>query len=160
MVCLPIRGCGGCRAHDQFPGPPNATGRHRGTGNSAVKQPRKNDPDQDRQRQRARLPRETFYVQKAVLLDEHDLKATTAVTNTLSNEAHIDFELSTAGKKRFADVTRQNIGRRLAIIIDGKICSAPILRCEIAGGKGEITGSFTPQEARAISDQINAALKR
>jgi preprotein translocase subunit SecD len=103
---------------------------------------------------------ETFYVQKAVLLDEHDLKGTTVVTNTVSNQAEIDFELSAAGRKRFAEVTRQNIGKRLAIIIDGQLCSAPVIRSEITSGKGQITGNFTPQEARALSDKINAALKK
>ena len=107
-----------------------------------------------------RIYQETFYLQKAVLLDEHDLKDTKVTMNSLSHQPEIEFELRTAGQKRFAEVTRQNIGKRLAIVIDGQVCSAPVIRSEITGGKGQITGSFTPQEARELSDKINAASKK
>ncbi len=107
-----------------------------------------------------RIYQDILYVQKAVLLDARDLKNTSVVTNTAFNQTEIEFELTTAGQKRFAEVTRQNIGKRLAIIIDGKVCSAPVIRSEIAGGKGQITGDFTPQEAKDLSDKINTALKK
>lgn len=106
------------------------------------------------------IHQEVLYVEKTVLLDENDLKHAKVVTSALQNQIEIEFELTAQGRKRFAEVTRKNIDKRLAIIIDGRLCSAPVIKCEISGGKGQITGNFTPQEARALSDKINAALKK
>ena len=107
-----------------------------------------------------RTNQETLYVEKAVLLDRHDLKNTHVVTDTLTKQPEIAFELSAAGQKRFAEVTRQHIGKRLAIIIDGQVCSAPVIRSEITGGKGQISGNFTKEQARELSNKINRALKK
>lgn len=104
--------------------------------------------------------RETLYVEKTVLIEPDDLKNTYVVIDTLTKQPEIAFELSAAGQKRFAEVTRQNVGKRLAIIIDGQICSAPVIRSEIPGGKGQISGNFTQKRARELSDKINAALKK
>lgn len=107
-----------------------------------------------------RTNQETLYVEKAVLLDGHDLKDTHVVTDTLTKQPEIAFELSATGQKRFAEVTRQHIGKRLAIIIDGQVCSAPVIQSEITGGKGQISGNFTQEQARELSNKINQALKK
>ncbi|HZR15813.1 MAG TPA: hypothetical protein VFE51_00680 [Verrucomicrobiae bacterium] len=107
-----------------------------------------------------RTNQETLYIEKAVLLDGHDLKDTHVVTDTLTKQAEIAFELSAAGQKRFAEVTRQHIGKRLAIVIDGQVCSAPVIQSEITGGKGQISGNFTQEQARELSNKINRALKK
>ena len=51
--------------------------------------------------------------------------------------------------------TRDNIGQRLAIVIDGKIYSAPIVRSEITGGKAVISGSFSDQEATDLAVRLS-----
>lgn len=58
----------------------------------------------------------------------------------------ISFTLTPEGAKIFSQLTRANIGRRLAIVLDGKVKSAPTIQSEISD-QGQITGRFTPQEA-------------
>jgi preprotein translocase subunit SecD len=89
--------------------------------------------------------KEVFNVDKKIQLDQTALRAATVHED---NHGHfrIDIEFTDDGRKRFAEVTRQNIRKRLAIIIDGKLCSAPVIMSEISGGKAQITGSFSRQE--------------
>ena len=55
------------------------------------------------------------------------------------------------GKAEFAELTGANVGRRLAIVIDGELYSAPVLLSRIDGGKVSITGSFSHEEAESVS---------
>ena len=55
------------------------------------------------------------------------------------------------GSKRFAKVTTENVGKKLAIILDNKIISAPQIREPIIGGNGQITGNFTFQTATDLA---------
>lgn len=102
---------------------------------------------------------EVLYVERNILLDQNDLEPTRVVTSKSSGQPVIDVRFTEQGRQRFAEITRQNIDRRLAIIIDGEVYSAPIIRTEITGGKAEISGNFTQGEAEALSRRINAALK-
>jgi hypothetical protein len=70
----------------------------------------------------------------------------------------VSFVLTPEGSARFSELTRENTGRRLAILVDGKVVSAPVVRAEIAGGQGQISGRFTPIETEALARQINAAI--
>ena len=102
---------------------------------------------------------EKLDVQKKVLLDQTALKS--AVVSTSGHGySQIDFSLTPDGKERFAEITRQNIGRRLAIVIDGQLITAPTIQSEIPSGEGQITGSFTEQEARDLAAKINKAIAR
>ncbi|MFO1477892.1 MAG: hypothetical protein U1F98_14755 [Verrucomicrobiota bacterium] len=103
---------------------------------------------------------EIFSVQKAVLLDQADLKSATVSTNTPTGAPRIDLVFTEKGAQRFAEVTRQNIGKRLAIVIDGRLYSAPYIRAEIAGGLAQIEGSFTEQEARDLAAAISKTLQK
>ena len=62
----------------------------------------------------------------------------------------VSFSLTPEGSKVFAALTRANIGRRLAIVLDGKVKSAPVIQSEISD-QGQITGRFTPQEANDLA---------
>jgi len=55
------------------------------------------------------------------------------------------------GKKTFARLTEENTGRRLAIILDGKVKSAPVIKEAIVTGEAQITGDFSPSEAKDLS---------
>ena len=63
----------------------------------------------------------------------------------------VTFELNTRGAVAFARVTRENIGKRFAIVLDNKVMSAPVIRSEIPGGHGQITGSFSLDEVNRLS---------
>jgi beta-lactamase regulating signal transducer with metallopeptidase domain len=69
----------------------------------------------------------------------------------------VDFSLTPEGARRLADLTRENVGKRLAILVDGKVVWAPVIRDEIAGGKGQISGRFTPGQTEALAADIRAA---
>ena len=84
-----------------------------------------------------------------------DLAASSAQPNPTTGEAIINFELKGEGKDRFQEVTRSNIGKHLAIFLDKKLLTAPVINSMIPG-KGEITGAFTLESAKALSDQLNA----
>jgi len=73
-------------------------------------------------------------------------------------EPNIEFELTDAAGKRFGDVTRNNIGRRLAIVLDGQLYSAPNINSEI-DNNGEITGHFTQEEAQKLSAVLQNPLR-
>ena len=60
----------------------------------------------------------------------------------------ISFTFNAAGGRAFCNATRQNIGKRLAIMLDNEIISAPVVQSAICGGSGVITGSFTTQQTQ------------
>lgn len=100
----------------------------------------------------------TLYVQKAVLIDETGLKSAWAGKDALGHSI-VDIRFNKAGTKHFAEVTRQNMGKRLAIIIDGQVMEAPMVRSEITSGEAQITGSFDQQQAKDLAKKINEAAK-
>jgi beta-lactamase regulating signal transducer with metallopeptidase domain len=57
----------------------------------------------------------------------------------------IAFSLTPKGRDQFAEMTRDNLGRRLAIVVNNRVIDAPTVRMPILGGRGEITGGFTTQ---------------
>lgn len=68
----------------------------------------------------------------------------------------IAFELNSEGAKKFAELTRNNIGKKLAITLDGEVQTAPTINSEIPGGKGVISGSYTQDEAKKLVTLLNA----
>ena len=68
-----------------------------------------------------------------------------------TNQPIINFKLSSFGAKLFGDFTGKNIGKRLAVVLDGKVFSAPVIRERIGGGSGQISGNFTVSEAGNVA---------
>jgi uncharacterized membrane protein len=97
---------------------------------------------------------EPLRVRKEVLLDETAVASAT-VTNTAQGPV-IEVRFTAEGGIWFADITGVNTGKRLAIIFDGKLLSAPTIRGSITGGRAQITGKFTTAEAEAIASALNA----
>ncbi|MFP8965633.1 protein translocase subunit SecD [Pokkaliibacter sp. CJK22405] len=73
-----------------------------------------------------------------------------------TGEPVVNFRLDGTGARQFGDITRANIGRALAIVLDGKVITAPVIRDAIGGGSGEISGSFTPQSANELALLLRA----
>lgn len=71
----------------------------------------------------------------------------------------ISLQMTSAGKERFATITRQNLHKRLAIVLDGKVCSAPVIQSEITQGQASISGNFTQREAIELSNVLNNPLE-
>jgi SecD/SecF fusion protein len=68
-----------------------------------------------------------------------------------TNEPIVSFSFDTTGARQFADITQANVGKPFAIVLDGKVLTAPVIREPIIGGQGQISGSFNPQEATVLS---------
>ncbi|BCD68566.1 protein translocase subunit SecD [Nitratiruptor sp. YY09-18] len=68
-----------------------------------------------------------------------------------NNQPVIDFTLNSQGAKIFADFTAKNVGKRLAIVLDNVVYSAPVIRERIGGGSGQISGGFSVQEAHDVA---------
>ena len=68
-----------------------------------------------------------------------------------ANETVVSFTLDRVGAKRFGKATTSGIGKRLAIVLDGKVISAPVIRDAIVSGSGQISGGFTFQSATDLS---------
>lgn len=73
----------------------------------------------------------------------------------VSNEPAVLIEFNDEGKKLFATITRENIGKALAIFLDGAPISTPVIKEEISDGVAQISGSFTPVEARDLAKNLN-----
>jgi preprotein translocase subunit SecD len=67
----------------------------------------------------------------------------------------IEFQLTGEGAERFGRVTERLVGQQLAIIVDAEVISAPTIQEAITGGRGEITGSFSEQEAKDLATNLN-----
>jgi preprotein translocase subunit SecD len=73
-------------------------------------------------------------------------------------QPEIMFEMTPVAATAFANVTRDNIGKRLAIVMDGELVSAPKIRSPIENGHGVISGHFRPQDASAIATAMQSTL--
>ena len=73
-----------------------------------------------------------------------------------TNAPEVNFRFDGIGAKKFGEVTKANIGRPFAIVLDNKVISAPIIQTAILGGAGRITGNFSVQEANDLSILLRA----
>lgn len=72
------------------------------------------------------------------------------------NEAQVHMSMNSEGAKRWANLTRENVGRCIAIVLDGYVVSAPVVRGEIKGGSSSIEGNFTQAEATDLSNILKS----
>ena len=101
-------------------------------------------------------PNEKIAVRKRVDVDGADLTDARAGTNPETGEWVVNFTFNSIGARRFADVTRQNVNHRFAIVLDNKVISAPVIREPITGGRGQISGSFTASSASDLAVLLRA----
>jgi preprotein translocase subunit SecD len=87
------------------------------------------------------------YLCEKVLLTGESLMDAHVDEDPTTGQPHIAFKLNAEGGKQFGIITRLNIDRQLAIVLDDRVYSAPVIKGPIPGGSGIIEGSFTDQEA-------------
>ena len=90
-------------------------------------------------------------VSKRIVLSGDNLLDAQPRMDTENNETVVSFTLDRVGAKRFGKATSTGIGKQLAIVLDGKIISAPVIRDTIASGSGQISGGFTFQSATDLA---------
>jgi preprotein translocase subunit SecD len=104
----------------------------------------------------ARGQQRMYLVRKRVMVSGDTLVDSRSSTDQRTNEWVVTFRFDSAGAKRFGDVTAKNVGKPFAIVLDGKVISAPVIREPILGGSGQISGRFTPQEAEDLALLLRA----
>ena len=90
-------------------------------------------------------------VSKRIILSGENLVDAKPTMDNQNNQTVVTFSLDRVGAKRFGKATAAGVGKKLAIILDGKIISAPVIREAIIGGSGQITGGFTFQSATDLA---------
>ena len=90
-------------------------------------------------------------VSKRIILSGDNLVDAKPTMNSQTNETVVSFSLDRVGAKKFGKATSTGVGKQLAIVLDGKIISAPSVREPIIGGSGQISGNFTFQSATDLA---------
>lgn len=90
-----------------------------------------------------------FYVHKRVLLANNDIKSAT-ITNWQGRPG-IELHMTDSGRVKWAQVTEENIGGNIGMILDGNLVCAPLVRAKIDAGIAIINGIFTEEEAETIA---------
>jgi preprotein translocase subunit SecD len=104
----------------------------------------------------AQAPQTSTVVKKQVLVSGGDLTDAQAAFDQRTGEPIVNFKFNTAGARRFAQATSENVGLPFAIILDGKVISAPVIREPITGGQGQISGGFTVEQANDLAILLRA----
>jgi protein-export membrane protein SecD len=94
---------------------------------------------------------EEAIVSKRIIISGDNLLDAQPKMDTQTNQTIVSFSLDRVGAKRFGKATSSGIGKQLAIVLDGKIISAPVIRDTIASGSGQISGGFTFQTATDLA---------
>jgi len=94
---------------------------------------------------------EKINISKRVIVSGDNLDNAQPQFDRTTNQAVVSFTFDRAGSKKFGRATTDNVGKRLAIVLDNKIISAPVVREAILGGNGQITGNFTFQSATDLA---------
>ncbi|MCI5108267.1 MAG: protein translocase subunit SecD [Candidatus Pacebacteria bacterium] len=88
-------------------------------------------------------------------LQSAELQFASNHVTSVASEPIVVLHFNKEGQDLFASITRDNIGRILAIFLDGSVISTPVIRQEITGGDAQISGGFTPEEARDLARNLN-----
>ncbi len=97
-----------------------------------------------------------FLLKKEVLLTGDLLSEARVAIDQRFNEPYVSLTFNSAGAKIFEEVTAKYVQKRLAIVLDGNVYSAPVIRERIAGGNAQITGLFTLEEAKDLAIVLRA----
>src|SRR6185503_3734013 len=106
--------------------------------------------------ERKGVPPTPVVVEKRVIVGGERLTDATGTFSQQSGGAIVDIKFDSVGGREFGDFTRQNVGRRFAIVLDNKVISAPVIKDAILGGSGYIEGNFTIQSASDLAALLRA----
>jgi len=95
-------------------------------------------------------------IERAVALEGKHIRDARMGFHAETREPIVHFVLDGEGARQFAQMTRDNVGRPLAIVLDDKVITAPVIRDVIAGGRGEISGQFSAAEASQLALLLRA----
>ncbi len=102
------------------------------------------------------VKKDPFLLEKAVRLTGEFIEDADVRIDSEYNQPYVSLTFDGEGASRFAELTGKNVKRRLAIVLDGKIHSAPTIQERIGGGRAQISGSFSQEEARDLAIVLRA----
>ncbi|HUP34876.1 MAG TPA: protein translocase subunit SecD [Candidatus Limnocylindria bacterium] len=97
-----------------------------------------------------------FLVQKKAAITGRDVATARVSIDQNTSEPYVSVDFNASGGRAFADLTDANVGKRLAIVLDGNVHSAPQIRERIPSGRAQITGGFTSDEATDLAIVLRA----
>lgn len=100
--------------------------------------------------------RQPYLLKKRTELSGAEVSDARVSIDSRYNEYAVTLKFNTKGARKFDKLTSDHVGERFAIILEGVVQSAPVIRERIAGGTAQITGSFTPAEARDLAIVLRA----
>src|SRR6516165_9794366 len=101
-------------------------------------------------------PKVPYVVKKQVLVSGGELSDAQPGFDQRTGEPVVNFKFNSAGSRKFAQATAENVGQPFAIVLDNEVISAPVIREPIPGGQGQISGSFTVQSANDLAVLLRA----
>jgi preprotein translocase subunit SecD len=97
-----------------------------------------------------------YLLEKRVIVEGADLTDAQPGFDQRTSEPIVSFKFNSAGARKFAQVTQENVGRPFAIVLDNEVISAPVIREPILGGQGQISGNFTVESANTLAVLLRA----
>ncbi|WP_378947231.1 protein translocase subunit SecD [Mesorhizobium sp. ANAO-SY3R2] len=97
-----------------------------------------------------------YPIEDRVALDGARLTDARANFDPRTQEPLVSFRFDSVGARQFAEITAANVGKPFAIVLDGKVLSAPVIREPITGGSGQISGNFSVEETATLSALLRA----
>ncbi|MCY4031609.1 MAG: protein translocase subunit SecD [Hyphomicrobiales bacterium] len=101
-------------------------------------------------------PKIPYLVRKRIMVSGENLVDAQPAFEQISNQPVVSFRFDNTGARRFGKVTQENVGQPFAIVLDGEVISAPVIREPILGGAGQISGNFTVESANDLSILLRA----
>jgi preprotein translocase subunit SecD len=101
-------------------------------------------------------PKTPYVIKKQVLVSGADLIDAQPGFDPRTGEPMVSFRFNSSGSRKFAQATSENVGQPFAIVLDNEVISAPVIREPITAGSGQITGSFTVQQANDLAILLRA----
>jgi len=97
-----------------------------------------------------------YLVQRRILVSGDRLTDAQPGNNSQNGQWVVNFAFDGVGSRQFGEVTKANVGKPFAVVLDGKVITAPVIREPILGGRGQISGSFTAQSASDLALLLRA----
>jgi preprotein translocase subunit SecD len=101
-------------------------------------------------------PVRQYLLKKRAAVGGESLTNAQPSTDSRTGEVVVNFRFDNRGARKFAEITKANVGKPFAIVLDGKVISAPVIREPILGGSGQISGNFTFKSANELALLLRA----
>ena len=97
-----------------------------------------------------------YLLRRNVMISGENLVDAQPAFDQITNAPMVTFQLDSLGARRFGDITSRHVGKPFAIVLDGKVVSAPVINEPILGGRAQITGRFSVQEVNDLAILLRA----